>query len=78
MRPIAALLVFLLCAMVPAFVQDTARLPVVGVLRIDTTSDVGPLVIRDALPCGHRAAKVSMFYPRRCCSASTKSSVCSC
>jgi hypothetical protein len=49
MRPIAALLVFLLCAMVPAFAQDTARLPVVGVLRIDTTPMWDPLVIRDAL-----------------------------
>lgn len=29
-------------------------------------------------PCGHGPAKVSMVYPRRCCSASTKSSVCSC
>jgi putative tryptophan/tyrosine transport system substrate-binding protein len=51
MRGVAALFALLLCAVVPAFAQDTARLPVVGVLRIDTTSNVAPSAerFRDAL-----------------------------
>ena len=36
------------------------------------------IAVGSDLPCGHGPAKVSMVYPRRCCSASTKSSVCSC
>jgi putative ABC transport system substrate-binding protein len=51
MRRIAALLVLQLCALAPAFAQDTARPPVVGVLRIDTTAGASPFVgmYRDAL-----------------------------
>jgi hypothetical protein len=51
MRRIAALLALQLCALAPAFAQDTARPPVVGVLRIDTTAGASPFVgmYRDAL-----------------------------
>ena len=51
MRRVAALLALLLCAVTPAFAQDTARLPVVGLLRMDTKSEVGPFaeMFREAL-----------------------------
>ena len=51
MRRVAALLIPVLCAVAPAFAQDTSRVPVIGVLRIDTTSDVAPFaaMLRDAL-----------------------------
>jgi putative ABC transport system substrate-binding protein len=50
-RGFAAFIAIALCTAVPAFPQDTARPPVVGVLRIDTTADASPFIAmyRDAL-----------------------------
>jgi putative ABC transport system substrate-binding protein len=50
MRRIAAFLVLAACAL-PAFAQDRARLPLVGVLRIDTVANNEPRakMLRDAL-----------------------------
>jgi putative tryptophan/tyrosine transport system substrate-binding protein len=49
-RRIVTFLVLLLCAVVPAFAQDTAPVPVVGVRRIDTTANLAPFarMLRDA------------------------------
>jgi len=51
MRQIAALLLLTLCAVAPAFAQNTGNLPLVGVLRINTPQNVEPFptIFRDAL-----------------------------
>jgi hypothetical protein len=51
MKRIAAFLGLALCSAFPVFAQDSARPPVVGVLRIDTTADASPAIAmyRDAL-----------------------------
>jgi putative ABC transport system substrate-binding protein len=51
MTHITALLVFALCAAVPAFAQTGGDLPLVGVLRINTPDNVEPFptIFRDAL-----------------------------
>jgi len=51
MKRVCAALALWCCAAVPALAQDRAQLPVVGVLRIDTTSNVAPFagMLRDAL-----------------------------
>ena len=51
MRRVVAFLVLALCAAVPVFAQDAARLPLVGVLRINTAANNEPTatMFRDAL-----------------------------
>ena len=51
MRQIAGTLVLILCAVAPAFAQNTGNLPLVGVLRINTPQNVEPFptIFRDAL-----------------------------
>ena len=51
MRRIAAALAVWFCTAVPAFAQDAAGLPLVGVLRLGTaaTSDLFAGLLRDAL-----------------------------
>jgi membrane dipeptidase len=51
MRRIPILLVLALCAAVPAFAQDAARLPLVGVLRINSPDNIEPFptIFRAAL-----------------------------
>src|SRR5690349_22985979 len=51
MRRVCAALTVWLCAAIPAFAQDMARLPIVGVLRIDTAANIAAAAtrLRDAL-----------------------------
>jgi putative tryptophan/tyrosine transport system substrate-binding protein len=51
MRRVAALVALALCAAVPAFAQNATRLPLVGVLRINTAANNEPTatMFRDAL-----------------------------
>src|SRR5215469_13417182 len=51
MRRIAAALAVWLFAVIPAFAQDMARLPIVGVLRINTAANNEPTatMLREAL-----------------------------
>jgi len=44
MRGFGAFIAVALCTAAPAFSQDTARSPIVGVLRIDTTADASPSI----------------------------------
>jgi putative ABC transport system substrate-binding protein len=50
-RGLGAFIAVALCTAAPAFPQDTARPPIVGVLRVDTTADASPYIAmyRDAL-----------------------------
>ena len=51
MRRIAAFLILTLCATTPVFAQEATRLPLVGVLRINTAANNEPTatMLRDAL-----------------------------